>query len=254
MGSFELDFETDHPQGLLRAADRYFLSTVRIPAGDPGNPDLAVAGKGFLIEVGREGDVGVEKRRLELCDGMVYHPGGLATDGNVLYVPVSEYRPDSSCHIYKVDVETFELLGDPVRFPDHVGALSIDRERKRIFGMSWAARRIYVWDYEWNLLYMNVNPVENVEYQDVDFVGGNTLACSGFAKHMVGENEVEIGGIDLINATTWLPEHRIMVTTRTKTGRLVTFNAFSLRLEYPDLFIFFVPDDDEHSRVEIYRV
>ena len=91
MGSFELDFETDHPQGLLRAASRYFLSTVRIPAGEPGNPDLAVAGKGFLIEVGREGDVGVEKGRLELCDGMVYHPGGLATDGNVLYVPVGDF-------------------------------------------------------------------------------------------------------------------------------------------------------------------
>ena len=101
---------------------------------------------------------------------------------------------------------------------------------------------------------MNQNPIENVHYQDMDFVGGNTLACGGFATHQLGDEQVEIGGIDLINATTWFPEHRIMVTTKTRTGRLLVFNAFSHKLVYPDLFLFFVPDDDEHSRVEIYRV
>ncbi len=261
IGAFELDFETDHPQGLIRAGDTYFLSTVRIPEGEPGAPDLSVAGKGFLIEIGREkGDdeahprVGIEKRRLELCNGMVYHPGGLATDGQSIYVPVSEYRPDSNCDVYQIDVETFEPVGDPMRVPDHIGALSIDPERKRIFGMSWAARTIYVWDYDWNLLYINQNPIENVHYQDMNFVGGNTLACGGFSTHQLGDEHVEIGSIDLINASTWFPEHRIMVTTKTRTGRLLVFNAFSHKLVYPDLFLFFVPDDDEHSRVEIYRV
>ena len=266
IGAFELDFETDHPQGLIRVGERYFLSTVRIPAGDPGKPDPSVTGQGFLIEIGREGEgdrgrhpesgsqVGKEKRRLELCDGARYHPGGLASDGNVIYVPVSEYRPDSSCDIYKVDAETFEVIGDPVRFPDHVGALSLDPERERIYGMSSAARTIFVWDYEWNLLYMNVNPVENVHYQDMDFVGGNTLACSGFSTFELGGEPVEIGGIDLIDAATWLPYHRIMVTTKTETGRLLVFNAFSYKLIYPDLYLFFIPDDDEHSRVEIFRV
>jgi hypothetical protein len=45
-----------------------------------------------------------------------------------------------------------------------------------------------------------------------------------------------------------------MVTTRTHTGRLLVNNAFTHRLAYPDLFLAFVPDDDESSRVEIYRV
>ena len=45
-----------------------------------------------------------------------------------------------------------------------------------------------------------------------------------------------------------------MVTTRTPTGRLLVFSAFSHKLEYPDLFLAFVPDDDEHSRIEVYRV
>ncbi len=135
VGGFELTFETDHPQGLIRVGDRWFLSTVRIPQGEPGNPDLAVAGRGFLIEADRNEGVGTEKARLELCDGMVYHPGGLATDGDALYVPVSEYRPDSSSLIYKVDLETFEVVGDPVEFPDHIGALSIVPGRQRIFGV-----------------------------------------------------------------------------------------------------------------------
>jgi hypothetical protein len=206
------------------------------------------------VEAGGPEVGGLEKARLELCDGMVYHPGGLGTDGTHIYVPVSEYRADSSCHIYKVNVDTFEVEGEPVAFPDHIGALSVDPDRRRIYGMSWASQKIYVWDFDWNLLYLNINPIQNVAYQDIDFVGGNTLACGGFSTHKVGDHMVQIGGIDLINATTWLPEHRIMVTTRTASGRLLVNNAFSHRLVYPDLFLFFIPDDDEASCVEVYKV
>jgi hypothetical protein len=265
--SIDLNFETDHPQGVIRVGERYFLSSVHIPVDDAGAVDKTRPGKGFLIEVARkepaaaeagqpfrDADEGVEVNRLELCDGMVYHPGGLASDGDFLYVPVSEYRPDSSCHIYKVDVNTFQQVDEPVAFKDHIGALSIDPDRKRIYGMSWSSARIYAWDYNWNLLYLNPNPIQNVGYQDMDFVGGNTLACSGFSKHMIGDEEVMIGGIDLINATTWLPEHRIMVTTRSRSGRLLVNNAFSHRLVYPDLFLFFVADDDEDSCVDVYKV
>jgi hypothetical protein len=265
--TIDLHFDTDHPQGVIRVGERFFLSSVRIPVDAAGVVDKTFPGKGFLIEVApkfedgpeetaqpRQATAGVEVARIELCDGMVYHPGGLATDGEFLYVPVSEYRPDSSCNIYKVDVATFQQVGDPVLFKDHVGALSIDPERKRIYGMSWNSSRIYVWDYNWKLLYLNPNPIQNVGYQDMDFIGGNTLACSGFSKHMVGDEEVMIGGIDLINATTWLPEHRIMVTTRSKSGRLLVNNAFSHRLVYPDLFLYFIADDDEASCVDIYRV
>jgi hypothetical protein len=213
-----------------------------------------VPGKGYLIEVGRKDDVGVEVGRLELGEGMLYHPGGIADDGRSVFVPVSEYRPDSRCRIYRVDLETFRPVGEPFEFPDHIGALSLDQERKRIYGMSWASRRIYVWDYEWNLLYANRNPIRSVDYQDIDFVGGNTLACGGVASFELGDSEVHIGGIDLIDANTWLPYHRIMVTTKTHTGRLLTFNAFSHVLDYPDLQLLFIPDDDADSRIEVYAL
>jgi hypothetical protein len=253
--SLTLDLETDHPQGLLRLGDdRYFLSSVRFTRSDTGSPDLSIEGQGFLIELERDGHVVRQRRRLTLGAGLVYHPGGLATDGTNVYVPVSEYRPDSQCYIYKVDAETLEVVGEPVRFPDHVGALSIDAQRKRIFGMSWGARKIYVWNFDWQLLYMNYNPVQNVDYQDIDFVGGNVLACSGFSNFELGGEKIDVGGIDLIDATTWLPVHRIMVTTRTHTGRLLCHNAFTHRLVYPDLLMAFVPDDDEASRVEVYRL
>ena len=93
-----------------------------------------------------------------------------------------------------------------------------------------------------------------VNYQDIDFVGGNTLACSGVSHFELNGLEVDIGGIDLIDANTWLPYHRIMVPTKTHTGRPLTFNAFSHRLRFPKLLLFFVPDDDEESHVEIYRI
>ena len=177
-----------------------------------------------------------------------------AVTGTHIYVPVSEYRADSQCHIYKVDAETMEIVGEPVHFPDHIGALSIDAKRKRIFGMSWAARKIYVWNFDWELLYMNLNPVQNVDYQDIDFIGGNVLACSGFSTFELAGEKVVVGGIDLIDAATWLPIHRIMVTTRTHTGRLLCHNAFTHRLIFPDLFMAFVAYDDKDSRVEVYKV
>lgn len=253
LGGFALEFQTDHPQGLIRVGQRWFLSTVRIPIGEPGRPDLSVPGDGYVIEVAREGELGFEERRLTLSDGAIYHPGGLATDGTFLYVPVSEYRPDSRARIYKIDLETFEPV-ERFDFPDHIGALSIDRDRRRIYGMSWAARRIYVWDYDWNLIYANKNLIENVEYQDIDFLGGNTLACAGVAHFELNGVAFDIGGIDLIDANTWLPYHRIMVSTKTPTGRLLTFNAFSHRLRWPKLQLLFVPDDDEETRIEIYQI
>jgi hypothetical protein len=250
-----LNFPADHPQGLLRMDDnRYFLSSVRFTKAASGSPDLATEGQGFLIEVARDGASVDERARLRLGSGLVYHPGGLATDGDYIYVPVSEYRPESLCYVYRVDAATMKSACDPFVFPDHIGALAIDKDRRRIFGMSWGARKIYVWDFDWRLLYMNINPVVNVDYQDLDFLGGNTLACSGFSKFELGGEQVVVGGIDLIDATTWLPYHRIMVTTRTATGRLLCHNAFTHRLNYPDLYLAFVPDDDEDCRVEVYRV
>ena len=253
VGGFDLDFETDHPQGLLRVGSEWFLSTVRIPEGEPGAPDLTVPGDGQLIAAHRDGDHGAERWRMKLSEGMVYHPGGLATDGRYIYVPVSEYRPDSSAHIYVIDPASQEIV-ERHEFPDHIGALSIDAERKRIYGMSWAARRIYVWDFEWNLIYANKNLIENVNYQDIDFVGGNLLACSGVAHFELNGMTIDVGGIDLIDANTWLPVHRIMVPTKTHTGRPLTYNAFSHRLEFPRLMLLFIPDDDDASRVEIYQV
>jgi hypothetical protein len=252
--SLSLNIVTDHPQGLLRMGQRYFLSTVRFTKSADGHVDPSTPGQGFLIELERDGSVVHEKARLALSRGLVFHPGGLATDGHVIYAPVSEYRPDSSCHVYRVDAESFEILGDPIHFPDHIGALSMDAARRRIFGMSWASKKIYVWDDQWTLLYMNLNPVQNVDYQDIDFVGGNTLACGGVSAFDVGGQRVEVAGIDLIDATTWLPYHRIMVTTRTHTGRLLTHNAFTHTLLYPNLIMAFVPDDDADSRVEVYRI
>ena len=56
----------------------------------------------------------------------------------------------------------------------------------------------------------------------------------------------------------WLPARAAtdyaIDLAETKSGRLLCHNAFTHRLVYPDLYMAFVPDDDDESRVEIYRV
>ena len=246
-----LNFKTYHPQGLVKMGKRYFLSTVHIPKNESGELNRCGIGRGYLVEFDKNGE---KKNEIELCDAYVYHSGGIDTDGRVIYVPVSEYRKESTCHIYKFNLETFGIEGEVFRFPDHIGAIAVDTETNRIYGMSWAGRKIYVWDYKWNLLYVNSNPVENVHYQDVKHLGGDILICAGFSWHQVGCEKIGVGGMDMIDANTCLPTHRIMVTTKTHTGRLLVKNAFYWEIEFPDLYLYFVPDDDENSHLEIYKI
>jgi hypothetical protein len=43
-------------------------------------------------------------RHIEIADGNRSHPGGLDVQGDSLYLPVAEYRPDSSANLYRIDL------------------------------------------------------------------------------------------------------------------------------------------------------
>ena len=43
----------------------------------------------------------------------MYHPGGIDYDGEYIWGPVAEYRPNSESIIYKVDAETLKVEKKP---------------------------------------------------------------------------------------------------------------------------------------------
>ena len=101
-------------------------------------------GEGLLFKVDFDGCLLAVTR---LCEGPIYHPGGIDFDGDWIWVPVAEYRPDSSSIIFRVDPETLEAEA-VFRVDDHVGDLSYSRSDNKLYGFSWGARRLYAWQIE----------------------------------------------------------------------------------------------------------
>ncbi|MEI9974108.1 MAG: DUF6454 family protein [Ignavibacteriota bacterium] len=79
----ELQGKTNHVQGIDTDGVHLWVSSV----DSPGYKGYL---QEFLLEDGRE------VRGIELQDGERFHPGGIATDGDSIWIPVAEYRANSS--------------------------------------------------------------------------------------------------------------------------------------------------------------
>ncbi len=62
-------------------------------------------------------------------DGAMFHPGGIDFDGQFIWVPVGEYRPDSRSIVYRVDPVTMAATGvvPSTRFRSNCGPTRADR-------------------------------------------------------------------------------------------------------------------------------
>jgi uncharacterized protein DUF6454 len=134
VAAIELPFETYHPQGLAKIGATYYLSTV----DRTGMRGYLVA---FALSDGPlETAVAREIGRTLLADGdnpERYHPGGIDLDDRSggLWVPLAEYRADSSATLFEVDAELHarRIAG----FGDHVGGLIVDRELEMFRLFDW---------------------------------------------------------------------------------------------------------------------
>ena len=93
MGALQLDGELFHVQGLELENHRIWVTSV-----DEANH------KGYLHAFDRR--TGKLLRRLELTDGARYHPGGISISGRSIWVPVAEYRPNSSAILVEIDADS----------------------------------------------------------------------------------------------------------------------------------------------------
>jgi Family of unknown function (DUF6454) len=65
-----------------------------------------------------------------ISDGHRYHPGGPDYDGEFLWLPVAEYRPNSSADIYRIDPTTYDVT-KLFTVSDHIGGVVRDQETGR---------------------------------------------------------------------------------------------------------------------------
>jgi len=126
--------------------------------------------KGFLQEFSLA--TGEHQRTVEVTAGDRYHPGGMSRQGESLWMPVAEYRRDSSATLQKRSIRTLELEFE-FAVADHIGCVAAGPGV--LIGANWDSRDFYIWDESGHLLRKLPNPAGNA-YQDMKFVEGRLVA------------------------------------------------------------------------------
>jgi len=261
-------FPTHHPQGMVKIGDTFFVSSVdvavptrRFPAPMNGYDRDAGQGTAHLFKIDRAGQL---IRDLPLGEGTVYHPGGIDFDGVNIWVPVSEYRPDSRSIVYRVDPERM-VATEVLRFADHIGAVVHDTDDHTLVGVSWGSRRFYRWTLGKDLKPTNatvppdqlraLNPSHYVDYQDCKYVGGHRMLCTGVTelRQRPEAPPFRLGGMDLVDLRDGRPLHQVPVLLWTAGGLDMTHNPVWIEATDRGLRGYFMPEDDT-STIYVYDV
>jgi Family of unknown function (DUF6454) len=130
VATIDLQFDAEHPQGMVKLGDRFFISSVEIleptqpcPVPCDGYDRTPGRGVGHLFVVDATGALLAD---VTLGEADMYHPGGIDFDGRWLWVPVAEYRPDSNAIVHRVDPGSL-AVEEAFRVRDHIGGVVRDR-------------------------------------------------------------------------------------------------------------------------------
>jgi len=209
-----INFEAFHTQGLLKIGNIFYVSAVEIIDrteiyGKTDNLwDFSLTrttgkGRGWLFKFNQDGDL---LAKVELTKGDVYHPGGIDFDGQFIWVPVSEYRPNSHSNIYRVDPVSMQATLS-FQVDDHIGNIIHNIDRGNFHGSSWGSRRMYLWQIQLNDQGIGEiikqtwlpNSSHYIDYQDCHYQGTNYMLCAGLQKYQTPLGKIALGGIELID-------------------------------------------------------
>jgi len=264
-----LDFTTYHPQGMTKAGDHFFLSTVEIiePTAPIMDSDTefdrtAGTGVGHIFKFDSGGQL---LDSIVIGHGDRYHPGGIDYDGEFIWVPVAEYRPNSSSAIYRINPYTMEST-EVFEFPDHIGAIVRNPEKNTLHGASWGSRKLYTWHLDQELSpnldespeeFFVYNRQHYIDYQDCQYIGNDEMICGGLSNYYFSKNKVRfpLGGLDLIDLNNYNMLYQLPVElfTAGEFPRVLTQNPVFVELIETGLRVYFIPEDDE-SHFFIYDI
>jgi hypothetical protein len=275
--TLSLPFPTFHTQGLVKIGDVFYVSSVEVTAArvstgaTDASSDFSIdrspgSGRGWLFAFDA---TGVLLGKVELTQGDIYHPGGIDFDGQSLWVPVAEYRPNSRSNIYRVDPETLEpelVFSES----DHIGGIVRNRHRGTLHGVSWGSRRLYTWPLRgggsirpprvsagsWE-----PNPQAYVDYQDCHYQGVELMLCAGVAGYETPLGSIAFGGLDLVDLRRNRPEHQVPVNLFIDEGSgpnptlSLAHNAFWAEPTGDGaLRVYFMTESDNQAELLVYQV
>ncbi|PSH66716.1 hypothetical protein CU102_18070 [Phyllobacterium brassicacearum] len=263
-----LSFPTFHPQGMVKIGDFFYVSSVEIttPTRKFDKPEGGYdrdtgEGKGHLFKIDAKGNLIAD---VLLGEGSIYHPGGIDFDGEAIFVPVAEYRPNSAAIVYRVDPATMKSK-EVFRYKDHLGGLVHDKEKKTLNAVSWGSRRLYTFALDENGHVANadadrgqlakLNSSHYIDYQDCKYLGQSEMLCGGLTNYQPKKDgpKLALGGLEVVNLVSNQPVYQIPVQLWTDTGLPMTQNPFWIEPTDTGLMAYFAPEDDK-STIYVYEV
>lgn len=217
----ELPGTLEHVQGIDTDGVSLWVSSVD-----------AKAGKGFLRRF-RLVPPRLEAA-VEVQDGSRIHPGGIALYEGVIWIPVAEYKRDSTSVIQARDARTLELKSS-FAVSDHIGCLAAGPEG--LIGANWDAREIYEWRFDGKPKRKRANP-HAAAYQDWKLLAGRLIAGG-----LLGKRE---GAIDVLDPRNLQLLRRVPVG-RTSRGVVETQEGLALHGRH----VYLLPEDGQ-SRLFLY--
>ncbi len=190
--------------------------------------------KGYLHEFSMT--TGRSLRVVELQDGERFHPGGMASDGKSVWIPVAEYRANSTSVIQRRNKRTLQVEFQ-FAVPDHIGCIAVSPEF--VIGGNWDSRDFYVWNHRGELVRKIPSNTSNA-YQDMK-VHSKYVVASGLLPDRTG-------------AIDWLDFRSMSLVRRLKAGntdRGVQFTREGMAIFADQLLL--LPEDGP-SRLFVFRM
>ena len=254
--NLHLDFQTYHTEGLAITDKHIFLSAVQIieptqkyPSPVNGYDRTPGKGVGHLFVMDRQGRL---QKDLTLGEGYMYHPGGIDYDGENVWVPVAEYRPNSSSIIYKVNATNLKV-SEQFRVQDHIGGIVKDATTGDLVGNTWGSRKFYDWTPTGQERRSWPNPSHFIDYQDCQYVDTAKAICSGVAN--LGQtpsagaatSTYELGGLALVDLHSHEVLHEFPFQKWSAAGHVMTRNPVKMAADGTHLTLWAAPDNGEET-------
>lgn len=259
--SIDLKFDTYHPQGMLKVDDTFYITTVKVerrPRYTRQGKQVSVmdegAGKGYLMQFDAGGNL---LKCIELCEGAIFHPGGMDFDGRYIWVPITKYYPYSRSLIVRVDVRSHQV--EKVCYvDDSIGAIIHDPDNNILVGANWDADEFLTWQLDSALEVKDAeltaaerrhaNTAKHLAIQDSKYIGGGKMVGFGLKNGPKGR----VGGFDVIDTRTFEKLRSADIELRTPRKSIVSGNPSTIEIVGDKMRLYFAPEDNK-TTLYIYQ-
>ncbi|MCU1457880.1 MAG: hypothetical protein JWL73_1972 [Actinomycetia bacterium] len=183
-----LTFDAHHAQGMAFDGERYWVSSV---------DKTRARGVVFVLSSSFE-----LLETIEVGDSTCFHPGGIDIAAGFVWLPSATYDVSGPTLVQRISIADGGL--ETIFSVDHhLGALCPMAD-STIFSVDWGSRTLLLWSAEGELLAKKANPSHFVDWQDLQAVGEDLVACGGLARvqRSPASDLLWIGGLALVSTTT----------------------------------------------------